>query len=94
MLESEVLQLRSKLASAEEALHHNSQAFAILQTIEASMEGPVPGLDAMKVRRGVPIPRPVQPIPIGSSFLTFPRNITWKRIFPRGLRVDGTWKRE
>lgn len=67
MLESEVLQLRSKLAAAEEALHHNSQAFAILQTIEASMEGPVPGLDASEVRCA-PASCPVHPI----SFVTSP----------------------
>lgn len=50
ILESEVFHLKAKLAEAEEALSQNAQAFAILQTIEASIEGPVPGMDAIEVK--------------------------------------------
>jgi hypothetical protein len=50
VLESEVYVLKAQLADANEALRRNADAYAILDTIEASMEKPLPELEGYEVR--------------------------------------------
>jgi hypothetical protein len=48
--------LKAKLADGDEALQHNADAYLFQDTIEASVEKPLPELDGYEVRSSVAVP--------------------------------------